>query len=143
VIQYIVAEDRQATREAMHLFLQNKIETEFGPALGTTCAEVGETLNAVKQIGSALRLLVLDMDFDGDILGGGLRILGELSPQQRGISVVYSSYVNKKKMHTNRMLGDEIASSYGVPTDRIIDKIQGSAALWAACASVLSQTGNA
>ncbi|HWZ43462.1 MAG TPA: hypothetical protein VNW97_08285 [Candidatus Saccharimonadales bacterium] len=139
MIRYIIADDRKENREAIHEFLQFKIEAKFGDACGTTFGEVDQVLEEIKEAGADLRLIVVDLDFYGNIPSGGLKILSALTPQQRRVVVVYSSKVDEELTKGMR-LSDEINASYEIPLDRIVSTNQGSGGLWLACASVLSES---
>jgi CheY-like chemotaxis protein len=136
VIHYIVADDNETRRNALSDLLQYKIQKEFGAAQGTAFGEVKEVLQAIKKSGSHFDLLVLDMEFYGDFLGGGLKVLEALTPQKRHKVVAYSAFM-KKIMPTGRPLREEISVRFAIPPERVIDMLQGAESLWKACASVL------
>ena len=138
MIHYIVADDSESIRNSIQGFLQPRIEKEFGTARGTTCGQVDEVLNKIREAGSDLHLIVLDMDFYRSILGGGLKILKALTPQQRRKVVVLSDHL-EKKLPKGQLLGDEIVTVYGIPANRVLSSVHGPERLWKACTSVLNE----
>ncbi|HKQ08691.1 MAG TPA: hypothetical protein VJ464_26455 [Blastocatellia bacterium] len=138
MIHYIVANDIENLRNSIQGFLQTRIEKEFEIAQGTTCAHVDEVLKKIREAGSDLHLIVLDMDFYGNILGGGLKILKALTLQQRRKVVVLSEYLDKK-LPNGQLLGNEIVNVYKISPNRVLSSVHGPERLWKACASVLSE----
>ena len=138
MIHYILATDDVDESTPIQGFLQTRIEKEFETAQGTTCAHVDEVLKKIREAGSDLHLIVLDMDFYGSILGGGLKILKALTLQQRRKVVVLSDYLDKK-LPNGQLLGNELGTVYEIPKNRVLSSANGVERLWKACASVLSE----
>jgi hypothetical protein len=143
MIRYITAEDDAALAESTRDALRDHIEYHFGPerAKGfVICGEVEDALREVQVAGSDLQLLVLDLDFRGDVYGG-FRILDALTDEQKRVLVVCSAHLGNPspRPRTQNKCWEDLIEHYAVPPDRIVDKKQGTAGLWAACVRVLGE----
>ena len=138
MIHFLVADDEEATAMAIKRLIINMISVEFNvKAEGTVCTNVKEALGKIDAIGADVDLIVLDMSFKGDILGGGLRILDALSPQLRLKVVVYSDHLAKPIGGSGPALSEHLRTAYGITGNRAIDMMQGPDAIWNACSKVL------
>src|ERR1051326_4119202 len=128
MINFIVADDFQARREAIRDLLKSRIRQEIGEdALGIMCADPNETLRQIAKLGTDLRLVVLDIDSENEALGGGVRVLNEMPREYRRLVVVFSGRL-AKMTREGRTVRDELAIIPDLTAGQIVDVLSGSAA---------------
>ncbi|HEY6351414.1 MAG TPA: hypothetical protein VI636_18575, partial [Candidatus Angelobacter sp.] len=97
MIRYIAAEDDSELASIIVDCLKDHIKHHVGPVdlkNFAICGGVQDVQEKIKHIGSELQLLVLDLDFHGNVLTG-FRILDNLTECQRRVVVVYSAHLKE------------------------------------------------